>query len=235
LTITDNYSRYLLRCQAVRPATHEAIQPVFVGAFHEYGLPEAIRTDNGPPFATTTLGGLSQLSIWWIKLGIIPERIQPGKPQQNGRHERMHRTLKDEAMSPPKATECRQQAAFDDFCQEFNHERPHEALGQRVPATVYVPSPRPYPLRLPEMTYPDDMQVRWVKAQGDISWKDHHVYLTATLAGEFVGLRQVAEDRWDIFFGPLRLAQLDTDQQRLIHLPRTKRKKPCNRRDAKDQ
>lgn len=228
LTITDNYSRYLLRCQTVRPATCATMVPVFVGAFHEYGLPKAIRTDNGPPFATTTVGGLSQLSIWWIRLGIIPERIQPGKPQQNGRHERMHRTLKDEAISPPKATGRRQQAAFVDFCQEFNHERPHEALDQHTPASVYEPSSHPYPSRLPEMTYPDDMQVRWVKSQGDISWKGHHVYLTATLAGELVGLHQVADDRWDIFFGPLRLAQLDTNRKRLIHLPKTRRRKHGN-------
>lgn len=230
LTITDNYSRYLLRCQVVRPATCATIQPVFIGAFHEYGLPEAIRTDNGPPFATATVGGLSQLSIWWIRLGIIPERIQPGKPQQNGRHERMHRTLKDEAISPPRSSGRRQQTAFHHFRQEFNHERPHEALGQRVPAAVYAPSPRPYPLILPEMTYPDDMQVRWVKAQGDISWKGHHVYLSATLAGELVGLRQVADDRWDIFFGPIRLAQLDTAHKHLIHLPKTRREKTCNKK-----
>jgi len=225
LTITDNYSRYLIRCQAVRPTSFEAVQPIFVGAFHEYGLPEAIRTDNGPPFATTTVGGLSHLSVWWIRLGILPERIQPGKPQQNPRHERMHRTLKDEAISPPKTTIRRQQAAFEAFRHEFNHERPHEAIDQHFPAELYVPSPRPYPLILPEMTYPDDMQVRWVKHQGDISWKTHHVYLTATLAGELVGLRQVAEDRWDIFFGPLRLAQLDTELKRLIHLPRNTRRR----------
>jgi transposase InsO family protein len=225
LTVTDNYSRYLIRCQAVRPASFETIQPVFVGAFHEYGLPQAIRTDNGPPFATTTVGGLSQLSIWWIKLGIIPERITRGKPQQNGRHERMHRTLKEEAISPPQSTWRRQQAAFDRFRQQFNHQRPHESLDQRFPAEVYSPSPRPYPLVLPEMIYPDDMQVRRIRTQGDITWKGHHVYLTQILAGELVGLRQVEQYLWDIYFGPLRLAQLDTQRKRLIHLPRTKRHK----------
>ncbi len=143
LTITDNYSRYLLRCQTVRTNSFESLQPVFVGAFCEYGLPEAIRTDNGSPFASTTVGGLSRLSIWWIRLGILPERITPGKPQQNGRHERMHRTLKDEAISPPKANGRKQQAAFDAFRHEFNHERPHEALNQRFPAEVYVPVTTP--------------------------------------------------------------------------------------------
>lgn len=223
LTVTDNCSRYLLRCEAVRPATGARIQPVFLGAFLEYGLPGAIRTDNGPPFATTAVGGLSALSIWWIKLGITPERITPGKPQQNGRHERMHRTLNEEAISPPKGTARRQQAAFDAFRHEFNHERPHESLGQRVPADVYEPSPRPYPAKVPAMTYPDDMEVRWVMAQGDISWKNHHVYLAEVLAGEPVGLRQVADGCWDIFFGPIRLAQLDTVRRQLIHLPRTRR------------
>ena len=221
LTMTDNYSRFLLRCQRVSPTKYESIQPIFADAFYEYGLPEAIRTDNGAPFATTTVGGLSRLSIWWIKLGILPERIRPGKPHQNGRHERMHRTLKQETASPPHATAQRQQAAFDRFRQEYNYERPHEALGQRPPASLYLPSPRAYPDILPEMTYPDDMQVRWVKSQGDISWKGHHVYLAAILAGELIGLRQIADDCWDIFFGPIRLAQLDTARQQLIHLKRT--------------
>jgi hypothetical protein len=221
LTMTDNYSRFLLRCHRVSPARYESIQPIFADAFYEYGLPDAIRTDNGAPFATTTVGGLTRLSIWWIKLGILPERIRPGKPHQNGRHERMHRTLKQETASPPHANAQRQQAAFDRFRQDYNHDRPHEALGQRPPASLYLPSPRAYPDILPEMTYPDDMQVRWVKSQGDISWKGHHVYLTAVLAGELVGLRQTADDLWDIYFGPIRLAQLDTAQQRLIHLQRT--------------
>jgi transposase InsO family protein len=233
LTITDNYSRFLIRCQVVQPASFETIQPVFVGAFHEYGLPQAIRTDNGPPFASTTVGGLSRLSVWWIKLGIIPERITKGKPQQNGRHERMHRTLKEEAVSPPQSTWRLQQAAFDRFRQEFNHQRPHESLGQRFPTEVYNPSPRPYPLVIPEMIYPDDMQVRLVRARGDITWKTRHIYLTQILAGELVGLRQVAQDLWDIYFGPIRLAQLDNARKRLIHLPRTKRDKSLKRKQKK--
>jgi transposase InsO family protein len=222
LTITDNYSRFLIRCRVVRPTSFDAIQPVFTSAFYEYGLPDAIRTDNGSPFATTTVGGLSRLSVWWIKLGIIPERITPGKPQQNGRHERMHRTLKDEAISPPQPTSRQQQIAFDRFRQEYNHERPHEAIGQRCPADIYRASHRSYPLRLSEMIYPDDMKIHRVKSQGDISWKNHHVYLADILAGETVGMRQVAEHLWDIYFGPIRLAQLDTFQLKLIHLKRTR-------------
>jgi transposase InsO family protein len=223
LTISDNYSRYLLRCQAVRALTFEAVQPVFEAAFREYGLPQAIRTDNGAPFATTTVGGLSRLSIWWLKLGIRPERIKPGRPAQNGRHERMHRTLKRDTAHPPKRTWRQQQLAFDHFRYEYNHDRPHESLQQQTPASKHMLSPRPYPLVVPAMSYPDDMEVRWVKSQGDISWYSHHIYLSETLAGELVGLKEVDNDRWDIYFGPIRLAQLDSHNKRLIHLPRTRR------------
>lgn len=225
LTISDNYSRFLLRCQLVRPPRYETIQPVFENAFREYGLPLAIRTDNGAPFATTGIGGLSQLSVWLIQLGIVPERIAPGKPQQNPRHERMHRTLKAEACAPPKSTWSRQQAALDNFCYEFNHERPHESLGQRFPVEVYQQSPRPYPLVLPEMHYPDDMLTRRVHHQGDIKWKRTNIYLTKILAGQRVGLRQIAEDRFDIYFGPIRLAQLDIVERKLVHLKRNKKHK----------
>ena len=229
LTITDNYSRYLFRCQTLRPTGYSAVQPVFEAAFREYGLPIAIRTDNGPPFATTTVGSLSRLSIWWLKLGIIPERIEPGKPAQNGRHERMHRTLKRDTASPPKQTWRAQQKAFDHFRDEYNRERPHEAINMQTPADLYGPSDRPYPLILPEMTYPDDMILRSVKSQGDISWKARHVYLSDTLAGEIVGLRQIDDRIWNIYFGSIRLAQLDSYEKRLIHLPKQpKRRKKKN-------
>ena len=224
LTISDNYSRYLLRCQATSSPDYVHVQPVFEAAFREYGLPVAIRTDNGSPFATTTVGGLSRLSIWWLKLGIIPERIVPGHPEQNGRHERMHRTLKRETATPPKRTGRAQQQAFDRFLCEYNQERPHEAIAQATPASLYLASPREYPLILPEMTYSDDMLVRSVKSQGDIWWQGRHVYLSETLAGELVGLRQVTDRFYDIYFGPIRLAQLDIHEKRLKHLPRTVRK-----------
>lgn len=233
LTISDNYSRYLLRCQAVTPTNHEAIRPIFEAAFREHGLPVAIRTDNGPPFATTTVGGLSRLSVWWLRLGIIPERIEPGKPAQNGRHERMHRTLKRETATPPKGTLRTQQQAFDRFRAEYNKERPHEAIGQQVPIDRYRPSLRPYPLILPEITYPDEMEVRWVKFQGDISWGSRHIYLCKTLAGEPVGLRQISERLWDIYFAHIRLAQLDSQEKRLIHLPRKRKKNKLNEENKK--
>lgn len=230
LTITDNYSRYLFRCQAVRPTGFDAVKPVFEAAFREYGLPVAIRTDNGPPFATTTVGSLSKLSIWWLRLRIIPERIEPGKPAQNGRHERMHRTLKRETANPPKQSWRAQQKAFDQFCGEYNQERPHEGIDMRTPAELYSPSNREYPLILPELTYPDHMMTRSVLSQGDISWKDNHIYLSETLAGETVGLLQVDERICDIYFGNIKLAQFDTYTKRLIHLPRQpKRRKPAEK------
>ena len=182
------------------------------------------------PNAIKTYDGLKHTDDKWdsfwlahmLRLGILPERIRPGQPQQNPRHERMHRTLKDDCCKPPSSSRIRQQAAFDDFRDDFNNHRPHESLKQHFPAECYVPSPRPYPLILPEMTYPDDMVVRAVKSQGDISWKNRHIYLTSVLAGEIVGLRQVNNHRWDIFFGPIRLAQLDTVSSKLVHLPRPK-------------
>jgi len=227
LTITDNFSRYLLRCQAIKPTTgFQSVKPVFEAAFREYGLPIAIRTDNGPPFATTTVGSLSRLSVWWLKLGIIPERIEPGKPSQNGRHERMHRTLKRDTASPPKETWRAQQQAFIEFIIEYNHDRPHEAINMQTPADLYVPSSKEYSMILPEMTYPDDMAIRSVKSQGDISWKSRHIYLSKTLAGELIGLRQKTDRIWDIYFGQVKLAQLDSYEKKLIHLPRQiKRKK----------
>lgn len=228
LTITDNYSRYLLRCQLVRSTRYEVVKPVFIAAFQEYGLPVAIRTDNGVPFASTAVGGLSKLSIWWLRLGIMPERIQPGKPQQNPRHERMHRTLKAETAKPPKSSRKQQQHAFDRFRQEYNEQRPHEGIEQRFPADLYQPSSRHYPLTLPPMNYPEAMTVRSVRMKGDIPWKGDRVYLSETLAGERVGLLNVGENLWDIYFGPIRIAQLQTRELKIIHL---KRKRPGGRRN----
>lgn len=226
LTITDNYSRYILRCQALTPTGFYGVQPIFEAAFREYGLPDAIRTDNGVPFASTTVAGLSRLSIWWIKLGIIPERIEPGRPDQNGRHERMHRTLKQETASPPQKTLRAQQRAFVRFQNEYNQERAHEGINMQVPANLYRCSAREYPLLIPEIEYPGDMEIRRVKSQGDLNWKNRHIYLSETLAGELIGLRQVSDSLWDIYFAKTKLAQLDTHTSKLVHLP--KRRKPIN-------
>ena len=170
LTISDAYSRYLLRCQAVKAADYVHSRPIFEAAFREYGLPERLRTDNGAPFGSNGDSGLTGLSVWWIKLGIRPERIEPGKPEQNGRHERMHRTLKEATAAPPAANRRRQQECFDVFRREYNQQRPHEALGQVAPASVYRPSVRCYPERLGEPEYPDPWECRRVSPGGQFRW-----------------------------------------------------------------
>jgi putative transposase len=218
LTISDGYSRYLLRCQAVPTPGGLHAQPIFDAAFREFGLPTAIRTDNGAPFASTGLAGLSRLSVWWIKLGIAPERIEPGKPTQNGRHERMHRTLKQETATPPKATLRAQQRAFDAFRHEYNQERPHEALGQVPPAMVFGPSTRPYRGRPAELVYPDADAVRQVHHQGEVRWHGHAFFLTEALAGEVVGLQGQGAGRWQVVFGPLVLGMLDEEQGKMVPL-----------------
>jgi putative transposase len=155
LTVTDGFSRYLLGCHGLPSTAVQGAKPVFTRLFQEYGLPQYIRSDNGVPFATNTLARLSRLSAWWVRLGILPQLIEPGRPRQNGRHERMHRTLKQEATRPPAPAMSSQQQRFDRFRRDFNDERPHEALDQQTPASVYQPSPRPMPSKLPPLEYPD--------------------------------------------------------------------------------
>jgi transposase InsO family protein len=211
LTISDGHSRYLLRCQGLDGATGwVTVRPLFVATFREYGLPAALRTDNGPPFATQTLGGLSPLAVWWVRLGIRLERIEPGQPQQNGRHERMHRTLKEATARPPRANLRRQQEAFDEFRQEYNEERPHEALGQKPPAEFYAPSMRNYPERLPgQRGYPDDWEKRRVRKWGQIKWRGKDVRLTPALWGQEIGLEPVGEGEWALHFEHMRLGIFD--------------------------
>lgn len=216
LTITDACSRYLLRCQVLPRQDYHCTRPVFEAAFREFGLPRAIRTDNGSPFATRALSGLSRLSIWWIKLGIHVERIDAGKPQQNGRHERMHRTLKQETAQPPAASGRAQQRRFDAFRQEFNRQRPHEALGMATPESVYVPSPRAYPSREPQVQYPDGWQIRKVRHKGGINWKNEEMYLTGVLSGEDVGLEPVDDRYCRVWFGPVPLAICDSYRRKML-------------------
>ncbi len=176
-------SRYLLRCQAVAQTDGEHVRPVFDAAFCEFGLPLAIRSDYGPPFASVGAGGLSRLAVWWIKLGVRPERIEPGKPTQNGRHERMHRTLKADAADPPAATLAEQQRRFDEFRAVYNHERPHEALDFETPAALYRASDRAYPCALREPDYPDDCAVRRVRSNGVIKWAGDLIFVSEALGG----------------------------------------------------
>lgn len=206
LTISDAWSRYLLRCQSVEKTDTERVRAIFEAAFREHGLPEAIRTDNGAPFASSALAGLSRLAVWWIKLGITPERIQAGHPEQNGRHERMHRTLKQDLHL---ALDWRaQQRELDRFRHDFNHVRPHEALEMQTPAAVYEPSRRPYPARLPEIEYPDNMEVRTIKSHGHFRWKKKEIFLTEVLWGESIGLLPINKEMLIIYFAQLPLARL---------------------------
>lgn len=198
LTVSDNFSRYLLLCQGLERPSHQATRPWFEWVFREYGLPEAIRTDNGAPFASMAVGGVSQLSKWWIKLGIRPERIRPGRPDQNGRHERMHRTLKEAA--PAQASLLAQQSRFDPFLDEYNWQRSHEALGRKTPGSVYCPSPRPYPAILPKIEYDSATTVRQVRHNGEIKWRGEHIYVSEVLAKEPVGLKPIDSDTWELYY-----------------------------------
>lgn len=215
LTITDGYSRYLLRCQAVKGEDTLHAKPVFEAAFREFGLPERMRTDNGAPFGSQGDVGLTGLAVWWIKLGIYPERIRPGKPQENGRHERMHLTLKQATATPPARSRREQQRWFDRFRQEYNEERPHEALGQVPPAEFYVPSGRQWPARLPEVEYGKDLEVRWVEQGGRIRWRGQRVFVSHALEGEPVGLEQVGPQAWRMYFSFYVLGVVEGERTRL--------------------
>jgi len=222
LTISDAYSRYLLRCQAVEKTDTARVQAIFEAAFREYGLPMAVRTDNGAPFASTALAGLSRLSLWWMKLGIGVERIAAGHPEQNGRHERMHRTLKEEVAMPPAKDRRAQQRALDEFRQEYNEVRPHQALQMLTPASLYLPSPREYPRQVPEPEYPDTMKVLRVKSHGHFRWKQHDVFVSEVLWGEPIGLLPV-DDRWyTVYFAHLPLGRFDSWRRRVVALPEGK-------------
>ena len=219
LTISDAASRYLVNCTGLLRPNYEEVRPIFELAFREFGLPLAMRTDNGPPFSTTSLGGLSRLAVYWIKLGIIPERIRPGHPEENGRHERMHRTLGEAVASPPKASMGAQQGAFDWFTEFYNEVRPHEALGQKTPGSVYYRSERNYPARIDEPEYQNGVVVRRVRTNGEIKWKGGKVFLSGALTGEPVGIRQISEQLWAIYYGPLEIGLLDESTMKTIKTP----------------
>ena len=209
LTISDNYSRYLLICQGLFHPTYENTMPWLKRAFQEYGLPLAMRNDNGAPFASVGLGGISRLSIWLIKLWIRPERIEPGHPEQNGRHERMHLTLKKETADPSRANMQEQQKAFKVFRYIYDNERPHEALNQQTPAKLYLPSNRRLPEKLAPVEYDSCYTVRQVRHNGCIKWKGNFVYVSQALAKEPIGLRQISETEWEVRFSFHVLGILD--------------------------
>jgi len=215
LTVQDGFSRFLLACRGLTGTTYAECRPVFERLFQEYGLPEILRTDNGVPFATGALGRLSTLSVWWIRLGIHPELIEPGQPQQNGRHERMHRTLKRETARPSAPTLRSQQQRFDVFRTEYNAVRPHEALHDETPAALYTRSPRPYPSQLESLEYPGHYEVRLVSRNGGIRWNSRWVNVSHVLAGEYVGLVEIDDAEWDLYFGSLRLGRF---HERLLRI-----------------
>src|ERR1700723_974492 len=218
LTITDACSRYLLRCQQVRKTNGEHVQAIFESAFRECGLPEAIRTDNGAPFASRAVAGLSRLAVWWMKLGIVPERIAAGHPEQNGRHERMHRTLKQETAAPAAANRRAQQRAFDRFRREYNEQRPHEALGMETPSAVYTRSARAYPARAPEPEYGSALRVRRVQHRGWFRWKSQEGFLSETLMGGNGGLLPIGDRFYPVYFGAFPIARLDSHEIEIVPL-----------------
>jgi putative transposase len=210
LTLSDGCSRMLLRCQHVERSGYEDVQPVFDAAFREFDLPGAMHYDNGPPFASVAPGGLSKLAIWFVKLGIVVERSRPGCPQDNGRHERMHRTLKAATAKPPQPTVRLQQKAFHAFQREYNEERPHQALDNKTPQSCYRPSSRRYPRRVPQLEYGDDMETRVISQQGSLKWKGERTFVSAVFAYETIGIRAIDERWMEFFFGPIRLGWFDS-------------------------
>jgi transposase InsO family protein len=209
LTMTDAFSRFLLRVRALEGTSGAGARPVFEGAFREFGLPWSIRSDNGTPFASHGLGRLTLLSVWWMKLGIRPVRGRPHHPQDNGRHERMHRTLKAETTRPPGKESRGQQKRFDAFRREYNQDRPHEALGQQPPARIYRTSSRPYPSRIPEVTYPGYYEVREVGPGGVFSWCSRKVFVSHSLIGERLGLQEIEDGLWKVWFANVELGVFD--------------------------
>jgi putative transposase len=209
LTVQDGFSRFMIGATALSSTASLPVEIAFTRHFEKFGLPKVIRSDNGVPFASpTAIGRLSKLAVWWIRLGIRPERIDPGEPQQNGTHERMHKTLKADATRPPSARLGEQQKRFDKFCREYNHERPHESLGQETPASCYLPSPRAFPSRLPDLTYPAHCEVRLVSEIGGIYFRGRKFALSTTLRNQEVALEETDDDLWTVSFGPLIVGTL---------------------------
>jgi transposase InsO family protein len=213
LTVADACSRFVFCCRIVAPS-ERGVRPWFERAFREHGLPLAMRTDNGSPFATTGAGHLSRLAVWWLKLGIQLDRIDRGHPEQNGRHERFHLTLQQETTSPPAATPAAQQRRFDRMRREFNTERPHEALGQQPPARLYAASPRPYPARLEDPWYDATHQVRRVRNRGQIKWGGDFVFVSEAVCGELVGLTETEAGDWRVHFMQVELGRIDRETRR---------------------
>lgn len=209
LTAQDSFSRFVIGTTALSSVASLPVEVAFTRHFEEYGLPLVIRSDNGVPFASPlAIGRLSKLSVWWIRLGIRPERIEPGEPQQNGTHERMHKTLKADATRPPSSSLSEQQIRFDRFRREYNEERPHESLGQETPSSLYSRSPRAFASCLSALVYPAHFEVRAVSTIGSIKFRSRKFQLSAALANQEIGLEETDDDLWTVSFGPLILGTL---------------------------
>ena len=209
LTITDGYSRYLIRCEHMKKKNTNSVWRILEDAFLEYGLPLRMRSDNGPPFATTGLGRLSPLAIRLIKAGVTPEWIEPGCPQENGRHERFHSTLKSESASPPASSLPLQCVKFEQFVHYYNNRRPHEALHQVTPATVYKPSTRLWDGKFYSPEYSSEYDVRKVDKGGSISWKGEVFFLSESLWKEYVGIKEISSGKMGVYYGPILLGKID--------------------------
>jgi putative transposase len=215
-TVTDLASRYLLCCDGYLSTEAEGVRTSLVRVFREYGMPAAIRSDNGTPFASTGIGRLTRLGVWLVSLGIIRQLIEPARPDQNGKHERMHRTLKRATTRPPAANLRRQQTLFTTFRQEFNEERPHEGIGMKRPAEVHRPSPRPYPETIPPIEYPGHYEVRRVSRNGGVRWKNQWLNVGHALIEQNLGFQEVGDGIWDAFFGTLQIGRFDERTLRLV-------------------
>lgn len=225
LTITDGFSRYLLRCRACARIELAETRRVCESAFREYGLPVRIRSDNGAPFGSVAIGGLSALAVWWMKLGIVPERIAPGRPDQNGRHERMHLTLNETELPKSAHDLAKQQRRFNEFRKCFNEERPHEALGLKTPADVYRASPRAYTGKVLEPQYREEMEKRKVQLRGEFYWKGKSIFLSETLRGETIALEETVGDLWKIYFGTILLGTIGAQATKVVPETGIKRKR----------
>jgi putative transposase len=219
LTVTDGFSRFLLACDAFAHPTTGATRRTLERVFREYGLPAVLRSDNGAPFAGTGLARLSRLAVWWIRLGIRPELIEPASPQQNGRHERMHRTLKAETAQPAAPSRAAQARRFDRFRARYNFARPHEGIGLAYPSALYMPSSRPFPSALPEVVYPAAWTPRHVYGSGEMDWRGQRIWVSGVLADQTIALDECADGYWSVYFGPVLIGVFDERRRRIRPKP----------------
>jgi transposase InsO family protein len=224
LTVIDHFSRYLLRCQGLRDVAGEGVKPHLRHLFRTCGLPEAIRSDNGAPFASSGIHGLNRLNVWWLQLGITHQRIHPGSPQENGAHERLHKTLKERVARPPAANLNLQQRAFNRFRTTYNQLRPHEALDDETPASRWKPSARPYPERIAPPEYPGHFEVRKVSTAGTFRLHSGQHFLSQALNEEYVGFEEIKDGLWNIVYYDTLFGRFDEQTGTITGAPSLRKK-----------